>query len=127
MSFDPNNINFKASHFVSGKFTEEDVQNYELMMDWETVYPELFGAKLPKEIIFKGFGLGENSTVDFTIQRFRDGKGIGSRSKLEKLPQFLLPLLFLVFLLYQLMVVSLLSERKFLLLLIENYNFYNLQ
>ena len=24
MSFDPNNINFKACHFVSGKFTEED-------------------------------------------------------------------------------------------------------
>ena len=72
---------------TNGKFTEENVQNYELMMDWETVYPELFGAKLPKEIIFKGFGLGENSTVDFTIQRFRDGKGIGSRSELEKLPQ----------------------------------------
>ena len=71
----------------NGKFTNEDVEVYKNIMDWKTIFPEVFGVDLPPALTFVGFGLGDNSTVDFETQRFRDGGGTKSDSstKLDRL------------------------------------------
>jgi len=55
------------------EFTEEHRLQAENLLDWELIYPEIFGDKLPDAIEYVGLQLLPLNAVDWSVQRFRAG------------------------------------------------------
>ena len=49
---DNNNV---INLLTTSEFTDEHLEIVKNLMDWENIYPELFGNDLPKEIAFDRF------------------------------------------------------------------------
>lgn len=68
------------------EFTEEHRLQAENLMDWQLIYPEIFGDKLPDAIEFDGLKILPLNAVDWSVQKYRAG-GRTRNSKLLDIKQ----------------------------------------
>ena len=68
------------------EFTEEHRLQAENLLDWQLIYPEIFGDKLPDAIEYVGLQLMPLNAVEWSVQRYRAG-GRTRNSKLLDIKQ----------------------------------------
>jgi len=68
------------------EFTEEHRLQAENLLDWELIYPEIFGDKLPDAIEYVGLKILPLNAVDWSVQKYRAG-GRTRNSKLLDIKQ----------------------------------------
>lgn len=68
------------------EFTEEHRLQAENLLDWELIYPEIFGDKLPNAIEYVGLKILPLNAVDWSVQKYRAG-GRTRNSKLLDIKQ----------------------------------------